>query len=333
MRPRKKDRHLPPCVFLKHGAYWYVKKGKWRRLGADLQDALFEYARLHRQKQGGMQELIEEALPFILKDKAESTKATYTRTARYLQSVLQEYSPHQVTQRDVVAIRRKLIDQPSVCNRTINVLRMVFDYALEEEIVESNPCVGVKSLKPNRRTRYMETHEFEAIRANAVPALQITMDLCYLTGQRISDVLKIRNVDITDKGIFIDQKKGRGKVRIFIAWNQDLKEVVKRAQSMHPEGSKKEFLLTGGRWGGPPSYPAIWSWFDEARDAAKVEGVTIHDMRAKSGTDADEQGQDPQKLLGHTNPEMTKRYIRKYRVPVVRGPSFRQSKTDDSEPQ
>ena len=26
MRPRKKNRELPACVYHKHGAYWYVKK-------------------------------------------------------------------------------------------------------------------------------------------------------------------------------------------------------------------------------------------------------------------------------------------------------------------
>ena len=32
MRPRKKDRHLPSCVFLKSGSYYYVKRNKWERL-------------------------------------------------------------------------------------------------------------------------------------------------------------------------------------------------------------------------------------------------------------------------------------------------------------
>lgn len=332
MRPRKKDRHLPPCVFLKHGAYWYVKRGKWTRLAADLPAALVEYARLHRQKTGGMVELIENALPSILKGKAESTRKTYTRTARYLQEVFLEYAPDQVTQRDVVAIRKRLVDQPSVCNRTINVLRMVFDYALEEEILDSNPCVGVKSLKPNRRNRYMETREFDEIKKHADPLLRIVMDLCYLTGQRIGDVLKIKQSDLSDKGVFIDQQKGQGTVRIFIAWNTDLRATVDAALALHG-GLQSDYLLNGGRWGKPPVYGTIWAHFNEARNAAKVEGVTIHDIRAKSGTDTDEQGMDPQKLLGHTNPEMTRHYLRKRRIAIVQGPSFRQSKTDPEKPQ
>ena len=58
MRPRKTDRHLPPCVYLRHGAYYLVRRGKWTRLAADLPDALKEYARLHAQPSCGMAALI-----------------------------------------------------------------------------------------------------------------------------------------------------------------------------------------------------------------------------------------------------------------------------------
>jgi len=39
-------RHLPACVYRRHGAYWYVKGGKWTRLGAELPEALSNYAGL-----------------------------------------------------------------------------------------------------------------------------------------------------------------------------------------------------------------------------------------------------------------------------------------------
>lgn len=48
--------------------------------------------------------------------------------------------------------------------------------------------------------------------------------------------------------------------------------------------------------------------------------MTIHDIRAKSGTDADHEGKDPQRLLGHCSPQMTKRYLRGREVKVVEGP-------------
>lgn len=54
MRPRKQQRHLPSCVFHRHGTHYLVKRGKWTRLAADLPAALAEYARLQGQVTGGM---------------------------------------------------------------------------------------------------------------------------------------------------------------------------------------------------------------------------------------------------------------------------------------
>ena len=57
-RPRKHDKHLPPCVYYRHGAYYHVKGGKWRPLGRDLSDALHEYARVVAEPSGSMAKLI-----------------------------------------------------------------------------------------------------------------------------------------------------------------------------------------------------------------------------------------------------------------------------------
>src|SRR6266853_2263407 len=72
MRQRKVDRHLPPCVYQKHGAYWLVRPGKWHRLGTNLLTALAEYGRGITEPKGGMADLIEEAFPHITKKVAKS---------------------------------------------------------------------------------------------------------------------------------------------------------------------------------------------------------------------------------------------------------------------
>ena len=68
MRQRKVDRHLPPCVYQKHGAYWLVRAGKWHRLGTDLSLSLAEYGRRISAPKGGMADLIEEAAIDLVDD-------------------------------------------------------------------------------------------------------------------------------------------------------------------------------------------------------------------------------------------------------------------------
>ena len=321
MRPRKKDRALPPCVYSKHGAYWYVRKNKWTRLGTDLAEALHEYARLHEQKRGGLPEMIDALLPRILKGKAPATVRKYTQTARYLQKVFAEFAPEQVTAADVVALRRHLIDHATVCNRTLSVLRMLFHEALEERLVESNPCAGVPTVKQPKRDRRVEPEEFEAIKAQADARLAVVMDLCYLTGQRISDVLKIARGDLREDGVFVVQQKT--KARVLIRWNPDLRKAVDRALALH--GEVPGLYLLGKK---PPSYSWAWKNYKAAREAAGIDNVVLHDLRAMSGTEADAQGVDPQKLLGHTDRKMTERYLRDRKITEADGPSFRQSKND-----
>lgn len=52
-RKRKTNKHLPPCVYHKNGAYWLVKRNRWTRLGQHLPEALAEYARQIELKRAG----------------------------------------------------------------------------------------------------------------------------------------------------------------------------------------------------------------------------------------------------------------------------------------
>lgn len=318
MRPRKKDRHLPACVYLRHGAYWLVKAGKWHRLGADLETALVEYARAQARRQGSMPELIDQAMPSILKGKAQNTIAQYRIAARRLQDMFTEFAPQQVTQRDIVQALSMMDDRPAAANRLLVVLRMVFNWGLRTGLVEFNPCIGVERLKMRPRTRRVDLEEFEAIKAQAGPLLAVIMDLCYLTGQRIGDVLTIRRADLRTDGLYVEQQKTGA--RMLIAWNPELAAAVERAKAMHKNVAS--LYLLPGPSGGPPKYGTIWAQWRKAREAAGVGDANIHDLRAMSGTEAEMQGIDPQRLLGHRDASMTRRYLRDRGVTIVQGPSI-----------
>jgi len=79
---------------------------------------------------------------------------------------------------------------------------------------------------------------------------------------------------------------------------------------------------TRARGGKPPSYGVTKDHWNEACAAAGVQDAHIHDLRAKSLTDAKRQGKDAQQLAGHVSSAMTDRYIRLREVPVVDGPTF-----------
>jgi integrase len=319
-RPRKKDRHLPACCYQRHGAVYYVKRGQWTRLGpaSDLPRVLAEYARLQSHGTGGMAALIEEALPTLTDGRAPATVKLYTLAARKLQAILAEFAPHQVQPMHVAQLRRGMADTPVMANRCLSVLRMVFDYAVEEQMLDANPCIGAKRNHQPKRTRRITVAEFRAIRAAASDRLQIVMDLCLHTGQRIGDVLTIQRADLTDDGIYVKQQKTGAE--LVVRWTAELRVVVESAKAAH--GRVASMWLVKGMGSKRMAYAPIWRDWRAACKAAGVTGANIHDLRAMSGTEAKRQGLDARALLGHTSERMTAQYLRDRELPIVDGPSF-----------
>src|SRR6185312_3579357 len=100
-RPRKHDKHLPRGVYLRHGAYYHVRGGRWTRIGKTLREALAAYAAIPEAPKGGMADLIDTALEHILPRVSKNTAKQYTRAARHLKKWLQEFAPGEVKPKDI----------------------------------------------------------------------------------------------------------------------------------------------------------------------------------------------------------------------------------------
>lgn len=318
-RHRKTDKHLPPCVYHKHGAFWLVKRGKWERLGDALPEALAEYARRTQSyPKGSMPELIDRVLAHVSAKLKPSTRSQYRVAGAKLKKYLAESSPEQVKQKHVAAIKVHMAETPNMANRILSVLRIVFQYAVEWQLCDSNPCVDIKRHEEAKRNRYITDAEYGAIYAAAPPRLQIIMDLLYLTGQRIGDVLRIRYADIGQDGIAFTQEKTNA--RLVVGWSPDLRAVIERAHTLH--GNLRALTLLHNRRGKVPDYSTTKVQWDKACKKAGVADAHIHDLRAKSLTDAKQQGFNAQTLAGHTNEAMTARYIRLREIPQADRPNM-----------
>ena len=320
-RPRKKDRHLPARMYFRHGRHWYVESGRWRALAVNYATALAEYARIVDQpKGGGMPALIDRVLEHIKPTLATSTAAQYDIAGRKLKAALLEFAPEQVKSKHVAAIKVHHAKTPNMSNRMLSVLRTVFAFAVEWQLVESNPCIGIRRHSEAKRDRYLTDDEFRAIKARAHPRLAAIMDVAYCTGQRIGDVLAIRYADIAEAGInFRQQKTG---ARLMIRMTQELRDAVARAKAV--SGDNVRALTLFHIRGRVPSYRGTRDLFDRAAHLAGVEDAGLHDIRAKAITDAKRQGKDPQKLGGHTDAKQTERYVRRREIPQADPPSFGQ---------
>lgn len=319
-RPRKKDRDLPACVYRKHGAYYFVRKGKWKRLGVTLAEALEAYAEIVEAPRGGMDILIDNALDAMRGRLKPNTLRQYEMVSKKLKSMMAEFAPDQVKGRHAAAIKRSLKDTPNWANQVISFGKQVFDYALEEEMegVDGNPFVGIRRPKVKTRDRLISANEYASIYAKAKPPLQIVTDLCRLTGQRITAVLRIKRVDLLPEGIRFPHHKTEAKRTV--KWNRELRAVVERAKALN--GNISALTLLHTRQGKPLIYSTVRSQWLAACSAAGVEDAHLHDLRAVAATKAKQQGKNATTLLAHTTPQQTERYLRGKEEVLVDGPSY-----------
>lgn len=318
-RPRKKDRHLPRCVYHKHGAYWLVRKGKWTKLATDLRGALAAYAQVYEAPKGGMTELIQEAFAEMRPKLKPATIKQYTFAATKLSKMLAEFAPEQVQPVHAAQIKKAMAKTPNMANRVLSFARQVFDYALEQQQITSNPFVGIRRHHEAKRGRLVVEAEYRALYQHAGPRLQVILDLLRFGGQRVNDTLRIRRTDLVEDGIrFVQQKTG---AKLIVGWTPELRDAVERAKTLN--GNVRALTLLHNRRGKAPDYSTVKIQFDKARRAAGIEDVTLHDLRAMAATEAKSQGKNATALLGHTSEQQTRRYLRSKEEPVVEAASFR----------
>lgn len=130
MRPRKKDRHLPACMYQKHGAYYLVRKGKWLRLGTEFQASLAEYAMLlDKRSLGGMPKLIDDALEHMRTRTKPALKPNtlkqYEAAAERLKENFADFEPREDECGEACACRE--YGFPAECYRKMPILGTVTD--------------------------------------------------------------------------------------------------------------------------------------------------------------------------------------------------------------
>ncbi|SBP88802.1 hypothetical protein THIARS_70422 [Thiomonas delicata] len=160
--------------------------------------------------------------------------------------MFRDADPRDITPAHIKQAQIAWAKTPNMCNRRIAVLCQIFEYGLPHGYVDSNPCVGIPRLAEARRGRYVSDAEYRAIWECGSPDLRVMLDLMYLTGQRIEDVLSMTHADVSDEGVFVQQDKTDKKV--LIAMTPDLREALDAAAAL-PRKIRGETILCTVRGG------------------------------------------------------------------------------------
>lgn len=309
-------RNYPKRFHEKHGAFYYVFKNKWTPLGNDYAEALRKYATLINPKRpGSVPDYIDRGLARL--SIAANTRKAYTLAGNKLKVAFEEFDPEDVRPTHFYQwIAAKQVT-PGMAQLFRSVMVAAMQLAVEEGKIDLNPMKAVRNWQGRTRTRYVSNEEFLRIQQHAHPVLKAIMAISLQTGQRIGDVLKITYADLTDEGIYVAQQKSHGETRRVIAWTPDLREAVSVAKTLHK--SVKGMTLFSSRQGKPLAAQTVREWWVNAVTKAGMDyhDTHMHDIRAKTGTDARKQGLDSKNLLGHKTDSAHERYQRSREIPVV----------------
>lgn len=318
-RKREKDFHLPVNMRFKHGAYYYDHGKRKSRVGKtyeflskDYKEAKLKWAQINADGEEPDSGTFAEMATFYqaeaLPSKAKNTQDLHNMCIRFLlksfgDAMLADIEPHH--------IYGYLDANPSKvsANRQISVMSNIFQLAIRKGYVSLNPCRQVTRNPEKPRDRYIEDFEYQAVKSLALPVVRSVMDFAYMTAMRRGDILALRLDQIEDQGIRVIQEKT--KKRQIIEWSPALKECVNKLKSMEPALRPTLVCTRKGRPYTDDGFAAIWQrLMKNAVTELGITRFTFHDIRAKSLTDAETQGLDPQKLAGHTTAKQTQTYLR-----------------------
>ncbi len=216
-------------------------------------------------------------------------------------------------------------DEGSVrANREKALFSHIWNFARAKGMTnKANPCAGVKGYTESGRDVYVEDEVYKAVHEAAEGPLRDAIDLAYLTGQRPADVLKLTRADIKDGALWLKQNKTGRKLRIAI--EGELAALLDRINSRKvagltlitmPDGTpmspyERRGAMDRARAKAALAHPAL---------AAQIKEFQFRDLRAKAGTDKEEQGgmEAAQAQLGHSTPTMTAHYVRHRRGKLVK---------------
>ena len=264
-------------------------------------------------------ETFADLAELYLEKHARPKKRSWETDRRMIQHDLNPAFGHwkisDIRRRDVIALMDKIASRgaPIMANRTLEVLRMICNFAITREIIEHNPCIGApKPGVETQREKVLNENEIRAVwRALDAepPEIGALFRLRLLTAQRGGEVLRLRWPDLdfdaawwTIPGEF--SKNGKAHR---VPLTEPTLKILRNLQSLATDLC---WVFPGSKRDGPIAN--IWKFGDRVRRRSKVNFVP-HDLRRTAASYMTSMGISRLvvgKILNHAEPGITAVYDR-----------------------
>jgi integrase len=343
---RKNPTHqaLPKNVYIRRGWYVFREYFKGGKLGKDIKlcpDSAWMSEVWHKYEEITQPGAPRKTLYWLMRQYMDSpqfaqlapeTRRKYTQNAKQIGNTVMKNGDLFGTvdaEKITPGAIRKYMDArkdpagnpaPVAANREKAFLSACYSWAVERDLLKSNPCKEVKRNTEQARTRYVSPAEYQQVfdLAARYPHVQAAMEFAYLCRMRLCEVLDLKQSDIKAEGLYIRRRKG-SRANI-VAYTPRLEAALKLSRSLpmpksatpiNPHlirGFSGDRLTEGG-------FQTLWQRVMADAVEQGVEHFTFHDLKA--GGISDTEG-DKQRASGHKTAAMVAVYDRK---PAIVQPS------------
>ena len=216
-----------------------------------------------------------------------------------------------ITRPMVIRFADGLQSRPGRGKMAMVVMSNVFRYCYDRGIVTHNPAERIKFRKSEPIKRWEES-EIALFLDKAPPTMRSAMLLALYTGQRVSDLVRIKWSDYDGQFIHLKQKK-TGK-ELTIPVHPKLKEDLEFRHSADKAGKKWKPFIVSNAHGNPWTSESLRIAFSRCARSLGIN-KSIHGVRKATASMLAEKGCTPHQIKAITG-HMTLKEVERYTLEV-----------------
>ncbi|EBA18363.1 Integrase [Roseobacter sp. SK209-2-6] len=234
---------------------------------------------------------------------APRTKADYSKVLEYLAGTIGQKDPTKMRRSTIIEAQMANKHRARFANYIPHMLSILFEHAVDLDWQRDNPAKGIEKIKTGEGHKPWPKPAVATFRKNVRGLERLAFELALGTGQRASDLTRMKWSDIEDDGIWVTQ--GKTGVRLWIPFTDSLRAILDETprKSLH--------WILSDDFGRQLGYDYIQKKFLKARKELGLEGYGFHGLRYSAAGELAEAGCTDHQIAaitGHKSLSMIQKY-------------------------
>jgi len=220
-----------------------------------------------------------------------------------------------IKRRDIVHLLDKIMDRdaPTAANRNLQLLRQLFRYAIQRNMIDASPCTAIDyPAKEKPRDRVLSEEELRVFlktlpKTRLSRTVQLVLLFCLVTGQRRGEVVNAEKDEIEDGWWTIPGERTKNERDHRVPLSPLAKTLLKEIKSRSGDSP----FLFPGRKEGPIAANYVTAKLWDQIDSFDMPRFTTHDLRRTAASHMTALGHSQfnvGKVLNHTETSITSVY-------------------------